>query len=268
MPEWAIAEKDVPGFKMGMSQADITPLLYGPELGNVAEIRGIRSQESIRRLQSVTRREVDNWITQTPIKNYFYPTSPIFNWRFEDVWLATQSFDDYNHTYDILALAGVPPSLQRCTPPFGEEPLNGLWQYSQCWPDLWHKMLSRVDGVATAGRYAHTDIYGKKPKEPPPGMTWKDWCYSLLDLYPPDIKQQIARNVVEIIKLHQSNTMRMIPESESDPGSGVSWKWLCQIINRGDLKGRKQGMFINKAMDACKRLGITPKEALSDAPTN
>ena len=129
-------------------------------------------------------------------------------------------------------------------------------------------MLTRVDGVATAGRYAHTDLYGKKPKEPPPGMSWKDWCYSLLDLYPPDIKQQIAANVVEIIKLHQSKTMRIIPESESDPASGVSWKWLCQIINRGDLKGRKQGMFINKAINSCKKLGITPEEALSDAPTN
>lgn len=264
MPEWAISIKDVPGFQMGMTQADVTPLLYGPELGNVAEIRGIRSQESIRRLQSVTKREVDNWITQNPIKGYFYPTSPIYDWTFQDVWLATQSFDDYNHTYDVLALAGVPPSLQRCTPPFGEEPLNGLWQYSQCWPQLWHKMLSRVDGVATAGRYANTDLYGKKPKEPPPGMSWKDWSYSLLDLYPPDIKQQIARNVVEIIKLHQSKTMRIIPETESDPASGVSWKWLCQIINRGDLKGRKQGMLINKAKDSCKRLGISHEEALSD----
>ena len=268
MPEWAISLKDVPAFKMGMSQADVTPLLYGPELGSVAEIRGIRSQESIRRLQSVTRRETDNWITQHPIKNYFYPTSPIYDWTFQDVWLAAQSFDDYNKTYDILALAGVAPSLQRCTPPFGEEPLNGLWQYSQCWPELWHKMLSRVDGVATAGKYAHTDLYGKKPKEPPPRMSWKDWSYSLLELYPPDTKRQIAANVVEIIKLHQSKTMRMIPESESDPASGVSWKWLCQIINRGDLKGRKQGMFINKAMDSCKKLGISHEEALSDAPLN
>lgn len=268
MPEWAIGEKDVPGFKLGMTQADITPLLYGPELGNVAEIRGIRTQESIRRLQSVTKREVDNWITQNPIKGYFYPTSPIYDFSFEDVWLATQSFDDYNRTYDILALAGVAPSLQRCTPTFGEEPLNGLWQYAQCWPELWHKMLIRVDGVATAGRYARTDLYGSRPKEPPPGLSWKDWCYSLLDLYPPDTKRQIAANVVEIIKLHQSKTMRMIPEVESDPASGVSWKWLCQIICRGDLKGRKQGVLINRALDACKKLGITPEEALSDAPPN
>ena len=36
-------------------------------------------------------------------------------------------------------------------------------------------MLGRVDGAATASRCALTDIYGTRPKEPPPGMTWKDW---------------------------------------------------------------------------------------------
>lgn len=125
-------------------------------------------------------------------------------------------------------------------------------------------MLNRVAGAGTAGRYALSDLYGNKPKEPPPGMTWKDWCYSLLELYPTDTKHIIAANVVEILKLHQSKTKRPVPEVESDPASGVSWKWLCQIINRGDLKGRKQGMLINRALTQCKKLGITPKEALSN----
>lgn len=268
MPEGAITTADVPAFKLGMSVPDAIPLLYGPERGSVACIRGIRTQESIRRLQSVTKRETDNWICQNPVGIYgnYYPTSPIYDWATEDVWVAPQKLGwDYNRTYDILSLLGTPPSLQRCTPPFGEEPLNGLWQYAQGWPELWHKMISRVDGVATAGRYALTDLYGTRPKEPPPGQTWKDWCYSLLDLYPPDIKRQVAANVVEIIKLHQSKTKSPIPEIDSDPASGVSWKWLCQIINRGDLKGRKQGMLTNKALDACKKLGITPEEALNNA---
>lgn len=265
MPPWAITLLDVPGFKMGMTHSDIAPLLYGPKLGTVAEIRGIRTQESIRRLQSVTKREMDNWICQHPRSGHFFPTSPIYDWTTEDVWVATQQEPDYNRTYDVLALAGVPPSLQRCTPPFGEEPLQKLWTYQVCWPELWNKMLNRVDGVATAGRYALTDLYGTKLKEPPPGMSWKDWCYSLLDLYPPDIKRQVAANVVEILKLHQSKTKRPIPEVESDPASGVSWKWLCQIINRGDLKGRKQGMLTNRALEQCKKLGITRIEALTDA---
>lgn len=263
MPGWAITINDVLGFKMSMSQADITPLLYGPELGSVAEIRGIRAQESIRRLQSVTRRETDNWIFQNPINGYFHPTSPIYDWDTEAVWTAPYKFGwDTNKTYDILALAGVPPSLQRCTPPFGEEPLQKLWTYSVCWSELWHKMINRVEGAATAGRYALTDLYGTAPKEPPPGMSWKDWCYSLLDLYPPDIKRQVAASIIEYIRCHRVKTKRPIPDVESDPASGLSWKWLCQIISRGDLKGRKQQMLVNKALTQCKKLGITHEEAL------
>jgi len=205
MPPWAITINDVPSFKIGDHVLhDVAPMLYGPELGTVAEIRGIRAQESIRRLQSVTKRKTDNWIIQTPINNYFYPTSPIYDWTTEDVWVAPQKFGwDYNRTYDVLALAGVPPSLQRCTPPFGEEPLQKLWTYQVCWPEMWHKMINRVDGVATAGRYGLTDLYGNKPKEPPPNMSWKDWCYSLLELYPLNERKQIATNITEIIKLHQ-----------------------------------------------------------------
>lgn len=265
MPEWAITINDVPGFRIGEHVLhDVAPMLYGPELGTVAEIRGIRAQESIRRLQSVTKRENDNWICQTPIKGYFYPTSPIYDLTTEDVWLATQGFDDYNHTYDVLALAGVPPSLQRCTPPYGEEPLQKLWTYQTCWPEMWNKMINRVDGVATAGRYALTDIYGNKPKEPPANMTWKDWAYSLLELYPVVERKKIAASVAEIIKLHQSKTKRPIPEVESDPASGVSWKWITQIINRGDLKNRKKGMLTNRALETCKKLKITPEEALNN----
>lgn len=267
LPEGAITWGDVPTFKLGMTVPDAIPLVYGPERGSVACVRGIRTQESIRRLQSVTKRETDNWICKNPVGMYgnYFPTSPIFDWMTEDVWVAPQKLGwDYNKTYDLLSLLGTPPSLQRCTPPFGEEPLNGLHQYAQGWPELWHKMLNRVDGVATAGRYALTDLYGTKPKAPPPGMTWKDWCYSLLDLYPSDTKRQVAASVVQILKLHQSKTKRPIPEIDSDPASGVSWKWLCQIINRGDLKNRKAGMLTNRALTQCKKLGITPEEALSD----
>lgn len=265
IPPWAITIADVPGFRIGEHVLhDVAPMLYAPELGTVAEIRGIRAQESIRRLQSVTKRQTDSWVRQTPIKGYFYPTSPIYDLTTEDIWLATQGFDDYNHTYDVLALAGVPPSLQRCTPPYGEEPLQKLWTYQVCWPEMWSKMLNRVDGVATAGRYALTDIYGNKPKQPPVGMTWKDWSYSLLELYPTNERKKIAASVTEILKLHQSKTLRPIPEVESDPASGVSWKWICQIVNRADLKNRKKGMLVNRALDACKRLGISPQEALNN----
>lgn len=266
MPPWAITLKDVPQFKVGKHVVhDVAPMLYGKELGMVAELRGIRAQESIRRLQSVSKREIDNWITQNPINGYFYPTSPIYDLQIQDVWVAPQQFSwDYNRHYDIQAMAGISKNLQRVTPPFGEEPLNGLWQFATCWPELWERMLKRVDGVGTAWRYALTDLYGTSPKEPPPGMTYRDWCYSLIELYEPEDKAQIAANVAQMIKLHRSKTSRPIPETEADRASGLSWKWLAKCINQGDLKGRKAGKLVELAMQQCKKLGISYEEALKE----
>lgn len=264
MPLWAITIKDLPQFKIGKHVLhNVAPMLYGSNLGTVAEIRGIRAQESIRRLQSVTKREIDNWITQNPIDGYFYPTSPIYDADVKDIWTAPQQFGwDYNRTYDILAMAGVPPAIQRCTPPFGEEPLQKLWTYATCWTELWQKMITRVDGAATAGRYALTDLYGTAAKTPPPGQSWKDWCFSMLELYPEDIKQQIASSIAQYIRCHRAKTKRPIPDLEPDPASGVSWRYLCQIINRGDLKGRRQQALVSQALKQCDKLGITYEEAL------
>ncbi|MGL5922172.1 phosphoadenosine phosphosulfate reductase domain-containing protein [Chroococcidiopsis sp.] len=263
LPAGAITS--IPGFQVGMNVPDIMALLYPPKNGNVACIRGIRTAESIRRLQSVTKREVDNWICQNATGKYgnYYPCSPIYDWSVSDVWVAPQQFLwDYNRHYDIQAMAGISKNLQRVTPPFGEEPLNGLWQFATCWPELWERMLLRVDGVATAWRYALTDLYGTSPKEPPPGMSYRDWCYSLIELYEPEDKAQIAASVTQMIKLHRSKTKRSIPETEADPVSGLSWKWLAKCINQGDLKGRKAGQLLKHAQVRCDKLGITYEEAL------
>ena len=211
---------------------------------------------------------MDNWICQNATGKYgnYYPCSPIYDWSIDDVWIAPQLYGwDYNRHYDIQAMAGISKNLQRVTPPFGEEPLNGLWQFATCWPELWERMLKRVDGVATAWRYALTELYGTAAKEPPPGQSWKDWCYSLLELYPEDIKQQVASSIAEYIRCHRSKTLRPIPETTPDPASGVSWQYFCQIINRGDLKGRKQQALVNRAMLQCKKLGISYEEALDNA---
>lgn len=266
IPEGAIAATaTIPGWLVGMNVPEIMALLYPPQVyGQVACIRGIRTAESIRRLQSVMKRETDNWLCLNPTGKYgnYYPCSPIYDWSIDDVWVAPQQFKwDYNRHYDIQAMAGISKNLQRVTPPFGEEPLNGLWQFATCWPELWERMLVRVDGVATAWRYALTDLYGTSPKEPPQGMSYRDWCYSLIELYEPEDKVTIAANVTQMIKLHRSKTKRAIPEVEADPASGLSWKWIAKCINQGDLKGRKAGKLPELARARCEKLGIRYEEA-------
>lgn len=262
LPEGALTVKDVPGFRMGMKLHDLGPILYGPEHGTVADLTGIRAQESPRRLQTVTKREKDNYISDARL-GYYYNCKPIYDWLVEDVWVAAAELGwDYNATYDIQAMLGTSTGMQRVTPPYGEEPLNGIWKFKEGWPDLWDKMLQRVEGVNTAGYYSLTELYGAALKEPPPGMTWQDWTMSLLDLYQPGERAEIAKNIAACIKVHQKKTKRPIPDDQYDFHSGLSWKSIAQMVCRGDLKGRKKGQMVQRAMDTMARMGLTYEEVL------
>lgn len=257
LPRGAVTLRDVPRFKLGMGVDDVGPCLFGPECGTVADLTGIRAQESVRRLQTVTKKVRDNFIAE-PRWGFYFNCKPIYDWKAEDVWVAAAREGwDYNRAYDVQAMMGTSVTLQRVTPPFGEEPLGGLWKYPQGWPELWDRMLRRVEGVNTAGRYARTDLYGAKLKEPPPGMSWQQWSKSLLEMYPPKERAAIARNVAEVIRLHRKKTARPIHETQDDVMSGLSWRYICQMVSRGDLKGRKKGQLTQRAIAATAKAGLT-----------
>lgn len=255
MPEGAITE--LPGFHWGMGIPELAHLVYGKEHGTVADIRGIRADESLRRYRSVAMKLRDNWIGN-PREGYSYPVSPIYDWTTFDVWVAPKRFGwDYNRAYDLMQKAGMPLSDQRVCPPYGEEPLSGLWIYAQCWPDLWHKMIARVHGAATAGRYANTELYGYGKIEKPPGLTWREWTYRLLDLYPGELKAAIAKNLVMLLREHKTKTSRPVPEEQPDLLTGLSWKFLAMVVNRGDLKGRRSRTMNSHATQARKKAGVS-----------
>lgn len=256
---------NLPGFKKGMSMPDCVPLVFGREHGMVADIRGIRAQESLRRLRIVSSKEVDNWIA-APRNGHNHAVSPIYDWSTEDVWMATRELGwDYNRTYDVFDKAGVSPASQRVCPPYGEEPLGGLHLYAECWPELWHKMIARVPGAATAGRYARTELYAYGGLVLPAGKTWRSWFEDQLAMWPEKERHTIQRNVADMIGLHARKTNgRPVPDADTDPVSGLSWKFLCMVAVRGDLKGRKRGTLIDRALKECARRGITPEQAMAE----
>lgn len=262
MPENVITH--IEGFKWGDSVPDIAHLVYGREHGTVADVRGIRADESLRRYRSVAMKSKNNWIGG-PRNGHNYPVSPIYDWTTFDVWTAPRMFGwDYNKSYDLMSMIGVAPSVQRVCPPYGEEPLGGLWIYAQCWPELWHKMINRVHGAATAGRYANTELYGYGKLQLPEGKTWRQWTYDLLELYPKDLRAIVARNITELIKQHQSKTNRPIHETEADLHTGLSWKFLAMIANRADLKDRRKGNVGTNASLARGKLGLALEDITED----
>jgi predicted phosphoadenosine phosphosulfate sulfurtransferase len=245
MPSWAVRE--VPGIGVGSAIPDVAHLVYGPENGTVADIRGLRADESLRRYRAVAMKLTDNWIGQ-PRANYSFPVSPVYDWTTFDVWCAPRLFGwDYNRAYDLMTKAGMGLNDQRVCPPYGEEPLKGLWIYAQCWPDMWHRMIGRVHGAATAGRYAKTELYGYGDMPLPPGMSYRTWTFKQLDMYPAHYRSVISANIKQLMDQHFEKTKRPIHETEPDPLTGFSWRFFAMIANRGDLKARRANAASSKA---------------------
>lgn len=214
--------------------------LHSPSEGQVAAVTGIRANESLRRFRIVTQRGFDNWISTDSFCKHVLQAKPIYDWTTEDVWTAPRQFGwDHNTTYDTMARAGIPRHVQRVCPPFGEEPLQRLWQYAVCWPELWEKMVRRVPGAGTAGRYSCSPLYmfNGKMKTPPVGMTWQEAIKHELLKWPAEYRKLIAARISKEIRAHNADNANLaIPDVSDD---GLSWSFLFTVASRGDLKNRR-----------------------------
>jgi hypothetical protein len=79
----------------------------------------------------------------------------------------------------------------------------------------------------------------------------------MLELYPAKERGEIARSVAQVVRMHRKKTRRPIPETEDDVMTGLSWRYICQMVSRGDLKGRKKGQLVQRAITAAARKGLT-----------
>jgi predicted phosphoadenosine phosphosulfate sulfurtransferase len=212
--------------------------------GRVCTMYGIRAQESLTRRRIVTAKLIDNFLTQnaSPGAGFITKAYPIYGWRTEDVWTAPAQFGwDYNRAYDVLEMSGLSMAQQRCSPAFGEEPLQKLWTYSVCFPEMWDKMIDRVPGAATAARYARTELYAflRRPKKPD-DMSWEDFLAHFLERFRPEEQPLVANRIKQLIENHYSLTEDPILPNAPHPLTGLSWDWVQAISIRGDFKGRKQ----------------------------
>jgi predicted phosphoadenosine phosphosulfate sulfurtransferase len=169
---------------------------------------------------------------------------PIYDWSHEDVWMAPKRFGwDYNTAYDLMQKAGISLHNQRCAPPFAEQPLERLWTYHVCWPELWDKMVLRVPGAATAGRYARTSLYGygnlDDQNVKPASLTWSEFVTLKLAEFPETDRALTAKGVKKLLDDHAERTREPMPEFEPHPASGLSWMTIARLVLRGDFKGRK-----------------------------
>lgn len=237
IPDFAITEH--PAFKKGMMYTDFINHTF--DRGEMVAIcTGIRAEESPRRQNMAMSKKHENYIF---VDDHFRNVSrviPIYDWSRNDVWRLVKQWNlDYNKHYDLINMTDLNGMYlkQRVTGnPFGEEPLRSAWIYSECFPDLFRKMLKRVEGFETAWRYSNTDLYlgGTKPQN----ITWREYFELIVSAMDNDMQFQIRENVKNGIKMHFNKTDDPIHDEMPHPLSGFSWKFLCSVALRGDLKGR------------------------------
>ena len=93
--------------------------------------------------------------------NYsIYNAYPIYDWKTQDIWIANGKFGwTYNHLYDLYYQAGVPLSRQRVASPFISQAISTLFIYKVVDPDMWGRMVGRVNGVEEDDLYEIVDGY-------------------------------------------------------------------------------------------------------------
>ena len=95
-------------------------------------------------------------------------------------------------------------------------------------------------------------------------MTYKAWTYQLLELYPPALRGVIADSLAALIAQHKKKTSRPINEVTPDIVTGISWRFLAMIANRGDLKSRRANMMTRESESVRKKAGLSMTDVVED----
>lgn len=247
--------------KCRLTVPEMNGFLFPPEkYGNVGIVMGIRADESLTRTRAILsgRSREDVHILkydEGSAQGNVYKVYPVYDWNTKDIWTAPKRFGwDYNTAYDVMDKSGIRPNDQRCAPPYGEEPMRGLYQFRELFPDIWPKMQTRVEGAATAARYSQTVLYsyGKNP-EKPANQTWHEFIRFWVNKHPEPYRSQIAARVQGFIKNHYNKTEEPILDKAAHPRTGVSWDFLLKIAVRGDYKNRKQPTIQGGVDEAIKQ---------------
>ncbi|MBO1137582.1 DUF3440 domain-containing protein [Enterococcus faecalis] len=160
---------------------------------SVAILIGLRTQESLNRYISMTRDTTSSMYNRLrfskKISENIYNFYPIYDWKVDDVWLANYKFKwDYNKVYDAFYKAKVPINCMRIANPFHECGVNYLKLYQIIEPEMWNKMLYRVNGVNFSKIYGKTKLIAHKKVTIPKGHSWKSYTNLLLKTLPSEVR--------------------------------------------------------------------------------
>lgn len=157
---------------------------------------GMRAEESLHRYSGFLNKKFgykgECWISEE-FKNVWC-ASPLYDWSVNDIWHAIYLFGyDYNHLYDLYYMAGLNVSQMRVASPFNDYSKDSLNLYRVIDPQIWVKLVGRVQGANFASFYGKTKAMGYRNVTLPEGHTWKSYTMFLLDTLPVRLRNNYAK---------------------------------------------------------------------------
>lgn len=215
-------------------QAQITRWLHRKsEAERTAVLVGIREQESLHRWAAIHRADkLDismyhglRWTSR--IYADVYNVYPIHDWVTEDVWTANARYGwSYNRLYDLMYLAGVPLHSMRVSSPFHQQAIESLKLFRVIEPELWARLVGRVNGVNFTAIYGGTSAMGAGKVRLPPGHTWKTYVEFLLTTLPTHIRERYATKFATSLKYWAKGgalPARVVDQVRADPPASVEF---------------------------------------------
>lgn len=157
---------------------------------------GMRADESLQRYYGFLHKkygyEGECWITKQ-FKDVWC-ASPLYDWSSTDVWHANYLFQyDYNELYDLYHMAGLKISQMRVASPFNDYSKDALNLYRVIDPEIWVKLVGRVQGANFTNIYGRTKAMGYRNITLPEGHTWKSYTLFLLDTLPARLRNNYVK---------------------------------------------------------------------------
>ncbi len=164
--------------------------------GKTVCLLGLRASESLLRYSGFLNKkngyQGECWIGRK-FKDVWF-ASPIYDWSPRDVWHANYVFDyDYNRLYDLYYMAGLKVSQMRVASPFNDYSKDSLNLYRVIDPEMWVKLVGRVQGANFASIYAKSRAMGYRNIKLPEGQTWKSYTMFLLDTLPTRLRNNYIK---------------------------------------------------------------------------
>ena len=171
---------------------------------------GMRADESLQRYYGFLHKkygyEGECWITK----------------QFKDVWHANYLFQyDYNELYDLYHMAGLKISQMRVASPFNDYSKDALNLYRIIDPEIWVKLVGRVQGANFTNIYGRTKAMGYRSITLPEGHTWKSYTLFLLDTLPARLRNNYVKKFKTSIEFWHTT------------GGGLDEETIHELENHG-----------------------------------